>query len=137
MLEINRNPSPRELRQFAGLWFPAFWGVVGALVYRKADEPQIAVAIWLAALLLAVAGLVRPRLIRPVWLGMILAVYPIGWVVSHLLLAVIYYAVVTPLGLILRWWGRDALGRKFDRTAETYWTEHRQAPDLERYFRQF
>ena len=33
VIEINRNPSRQELRQFAAFWFPAFWALVGFLLY--------------------------------------------------------------------------------------------------------
>jgi len=42
MLDINWNPSPRELRQFAGIWLPAFAAIAGTLIYRSGG-------VWLAA----------------------------------------------------------------------------------------
>jgi hypothetical protein len=41
------------------------------------------------------------------------------------------------LGLIFRLIGRDALCRKFDPEAPTYWLPHRQTKKVERYFQQF
>ena len=65
------------------------------------------------------------------------AVYPIGWTVSHLALAVVYYLVVTPIGLLMRLFGRDPMRRKFDPSATTYWQPHESPDEPERYFRQF
>ena len=48
------------------------------------------------------------------------AVFPIGWVVSHLLLGVVYFLVLTPIGLTLRALGRDPLERRFDQSASSY-----------------
>ncbi len=53
--------------------------------------------------------------VRPVFQGLTLIAAPIGFVISHVFLAVIYYLVITPIGLIFRLTGRDAIGRKIDR----------------------
>ena len=136
MIEIDRQPSPRSLRQFAGLFVVAF-GFVGFVVLRKSGLWEAALPIWAVALLVGVVGLVRPRAIRLVWIGMFYLAFPIGWVVSHLLLAVVLYLVFTPIGLLLRLLGRDPLERRFDPGAASYWTPHRRADRIERYFRQF
>ena len=47
--------------------------------------------------------------------------YPIGWVVTHVVMALIFYLVVTPLGVIMRLCGRDPMERRWlDRRAKTY-----------------
>jgi hypothetical protein len=53
--------------------------------------------------------LVFPPLIRPIFVGLILLTYPIGWGVSHVLLGVIFYGIVTPIWIILRLIGHDPL----------------------------
>jgi hypothetical protein len=57
--------------------------------------------------------------------------------VSHLLLLVVYYLVLTPIGLLMRLIGYDPLQRRFDRSAQSYWTPHDPAADDARYFKQF
>ena len=136
MIEIDRQPGARKLRQFAALFLAAF-GVVGFLVLRRSGSWEAALAIWAVALLVGTSGLIHPRAIRLVWVGMFYLAFPIGWVVSHLLLAVVLYLVFTPIGLLLRLLGRDPLERRFDPAAESYWTPHRPADRMDRYFRQF
>ena len=62
---------------------------------------------------------------------------PIGWTVSHLVLAVIYFLILTPIGLVVRWFRPDPLGLKLDRERKTYWVPHDPGHDPKRYFRQF
>jgi hypothetical protein len=62
---------------------------------------------------------------------------PIGFVVSFILLAVFYYLVITPIGLVFRLMGRDPLCRKFDNTTDSYWLPHKPVETVDRYFRQF
>ena len=137
MIDINWNPSRRELRQFAGIWFPGLLAVIGVVVFYHTGSVAAAAWIWGPAFVLSVLGCFVPRLIRPVFIACTCATYPIGWLVSCLLLAVIYYLILTPIGLVMRLLGRDPLGRKFDRSATTYWIVHDPSPDRGRYFRQF
>jgi len=137
LIEVNRNPTRRQLRWFAALVFPLFWGWVAFLVHRRADLPRVAVAIAAAAVAISIAGLVSPAFMRRVWIGMMVGLSPIGWVMSHLILALIYYLVLTPVGLALRAAGRDPLHRRFERDARSYWIDRPDRPEVERYFRQY
>ena len=55
----------------------------------------------------------------------------------HLVLAVIYFLILTPIGLVVRWFRPDPLGLKLDRKRDTYWVQHDPGHDPKRYFRQF
>jgi Saxitoxin biosynthesis operon protein SxtJ len=43
-----------------------------------------------------------------------------GWVNSRIILSVVYYILIVPIGVIQRMTGKDAMRRKFEPTAETY-----------------
>jgi hypothetical protein len=88
----------------------------------------------------AAAGLVgylHPSVIRPVYIVWMALAMPIGWVVSHLLLLMVYYLIFTPVGLLMRLVGYDPLTRSFDRTANSYWMPHNQCTDVAQYFKQY
>jgi hypothetical protein len=137
MISINWHPTQRELRQFAGIWFPAFWLIVGLVIGFRIGWWHVVVPVWIAAAAFGVMGLVRPQLVRPVFVGWMVAAWPVGWALSHLMLAGVYYLLITPLGLVMRLAGRDKLQMKFDSSAATYWTPRPPAPPASRYFRQF
>ena len=63
------------------------------------------------ALVVGLLGLVAPRLIRPIYVGWMIAAFPIGWVMSHVVQALILYGLFTPVALVFRLIGRDALYR--------------------------
>lgn len=132
--DINFNPAPRDLRVFSLLWLVAF-GLLGGLHAWRGGE--WAPVIWGVAGVGGGAGLLLPRVMKPVYVGWMVAAFPIGWTISLALLALVYYFVFTPLALVFRLIGRDALGRRFDREAESYWVRRPPAPGLERYFKQF
>jgi hypothetical protein len=135
MIAIQWNPSTKQLRQFAGIWFPAFCGLVGYSIGHKTGHWSEVEIGWVLAGLLSVGGLVLPVLIRPIFVGLILLTFPIGWVVSHLLLGLIFYGVVTPIGLILRISGHDPLQLKKP-IGNSVWKTPVGKTDVTRYLRQ-
>ena len=135
MIAIQWNPSTKQLRQFAGIWCPAFCGLVGYSIGHKTGHWSEVEIGWVLAGLLSVGGLVLPALIRPIFVGLILLTFPIGWVVSHLLLGLIFYGVVTPIGLILRISGHDPLQLKKP-SGNSVWKTSVGKTDATRYLRQ-
>ena len=66
-----------------------------------------------------------------------LIAFPIGMVIGTLALVLVFYGVITPIGLVFRLIGRDPLHRRYDREASSYWIERRPRPAAKRYFQQF
>ena len=64
--------------------------------------------------------------------------FVLGWINTRLILGIFFYLILTPVGLIMRLFGRDPLHRKLDRKATTYW-EKRGSVEFkrERYERLF
>ena len=136
MIPINKNPSRQELRQFGGIWMVFFSGVAAVVWYRTGDL-NLAIWVWVSAIGVGAAGFAYLPLMRMIYLGMSYLAFPIGWTVSHLLLASIYYLILSPIALVLRITGRDSLERRLDRSATSYWTPHPESEEQSRYFRQF
>jgi hypothetical protein len=146
LIEINWRPSRTGLRAF-GLAGALAFGAIGAWVYFRASflgigiSPRAAeAAAWALAaisLLFCLLSWVRPGALRPAYVAMVLVGLPIGLVLSYGILAVVFYGVLTPTGIVLRLLGRDALGRGFQGGAKSYWAPRRPVEDVGRYFRQF
>ena len=134
--DIPRTPSNRTLRQFAGLWIVFF----SAMAVRWAFVPGREVLATVLAVLAATVGplgLRAPQAIRPLFVGWMMLVFPIGWLVSHVILALLLYGLFTPLGLVFKLIGRDALARRRVTKQSTYWVAKPQARNVRQYFRQF
>ena len=137
VVQINRNPTRRELKQFGFIWL-GFLLLFGAIAYFKFDSQLAALWLWVAAVVVPILGWLVPAFMRLVFLGMSYLAWPIGFVVSHVVLAVVYYLVLTPIGLLTRIFGYDSMKKRFDPEAESYWIERSsEAVDPKRYFRQF
>jgi hypothetical protein len=76
-----------------------------------------------------------PAAVRPVYIAVILITFPIGLIISELILLLVWLILFTPLAVIFRLIGRDALDRRFDKSSDTYWRPKRQ-PEVESYFHQ-
>lgn len=137
MIALDLNPSPKKLRQFG--WVSPIMLLALALVLRwRVNLPMSGILMFgLVGLVIFILSRISVRLICPVYQGLVLAGYPIGWVVGHLLMLLFYFGIITPLALVFRLFGRDMLHRRWEPERDSYWTEHPQCENVERYFRQF
>jgi hypothetical protein len=134
--DIPFKPPSKTLRQFAALWLAVFGSIAGWQWLAK-GRPGVGLAIGTLAVSVGVIGLVRPRLVRPIFVGWMVLAFPIGWTISNLLMGIIYFGLFLPFGLVSRLIGRDALAIKPPVDANTYWQPRRAPTDFRRYFRQF
>ncbi len=80
------------------------------------------------AILLAGLALVAPSLLGPVHRVWMRFAHALGWFNTRVLLGVIYFVVMTPIGLVMRILGRDPLDRRLnDRVS--YWVTRRAVAD--------
>jgi hypothetical protein len=133
---INWNPDRKTLVEFSELWL-FFVGMIASPLALLRGHQAWAAAFWILAVGVRGLGLWRPAWVRPFFVGLTLAGWPIGWVMSHLALALVYYLVITPVGLTFRLIGRDPLRRALDRQAVTYWERYNPNRGADRYLRQF
>jgi fatty acid desaturase len=137
MIAINRDPTRKQLVQFGFIWM-GFVATFGAISHFRFDRPVVAIVLWALAVIVPVIGWLSPGFMRLVFVGMSYLAWPIGFVVSHVVLALVYYLVVTPVGLLMRLVGYDPMKRRFDPAASSYWLARETGDgDARRYFRQF
>ncbi len=136
MIRIQHRPSRSQLVVFGLMWL-VFFGILGIISFRQPGGSGRAVAFWMLAVAVPLAGLLCPEILRRTYVLASYATFPIGWILSLIALMVIYYFVLTPVGLVLRLAGYDSMRRRFDPDARTYWLPRETDDDAERYFRQF
>jgi len=134
--EIPFNPSRRVLRQFAALWL-LFFLALGASHYFWKGHPRLGLTLAGVAVLLGLPGLIRPSLLRWVFVAAMVLAFPIGWLVSLVALAILYFLVLTPVAVFFRLRGRDLLDRKPAPGRPSFWEPKRTPLDLSSYFRQY
>jgi hypothetical protein len=85
----------------------------------------------------ALFSLVAPRANLPIYLGLTILSYPIGFVLSYVIMGFLFFVMITPVGLFFRLTGYDPLHRRFEPDATSYWTDPRPRRGKESFFRQF
>ena len=134
--DIPLRPDRKMHRQFAGLWLACFSALALWEALGKGNLTRAAV-LGAAALAVGPAGLIWPALVRPIFVAWMVLAFPIGWTISQAIVALMYYGLLTPLGLFFRLIGRDPLHRAYQPGLESYWAPKVSPPDPRRYFKQF
>lgn len=104
-----------------GLVFAAFFALVGVWPLKAGGE----VRVWAlgAACGFLLAALVAPKALRPLnllWFKLGLGLHK---VVTPLVMGLLFFATVTPVGLLMRATGKDPMRLKRDPAARSYWIE--------------
>jgi hypothetical protein len=136
MIEMKTSFSRRELLWFGPL-FAIFAGMVGSIAIWKFDAPGLAKWIWAISGVIIVVYYLVPPLRKTMFMAWLALVFPVGWLLSHVLLTIVFYLVVFPIGLLLKLGRHDPLRRKFDLNCHSYWIKRERKKGAERYFRQF
>ena len=134
-IDLSRVPSRREMRVF-GLLLPLFFGVVGGLIGWKSGAWRVSTVVWGVGGVVSLAYFALPALRWPLYTLWMRAAFPLGWTISNLALAVIFYGMFTPYGFVMRLMRRDKLQLRLDPKAPTYWTPVEGTPEKSRYFKQ-
>jgi hypothetical protein len=145
LVEINFDPDTKTLRQFGVIALVGF-GVLAVLAYYEKlifsfglGEARMPLVTTFAALgaIAALFSLVAPRANRVLYVGLTLLAFPIGFVLSYVIMGTLFFLIIGPIALFFRLLGRDFLHRSYDPNASTYWQEARPARDKESYFHQY
>ncbi len=132
LVEINWNPTDRQLRQFGVICLFA----LPFLGWLWIGSPLVVGVAAIVGLLIGITGWIRPNAIKPMFFALTLIATPIGMVVGELAMFLIYVGVFLPIGIAFKIARRDALDRQFDRQATTYWQPRKQPRSAESYYHQ-
>jgi len=127
--------SKKDLRKF-GLTVGPVLMAIGILLLVRGRESAV---YWgIGGLVLVALALAAPATLKPLnKLWMSLAII-LGWIMTRVILTILFFIALTPTGLIARLMRKDILDRKFDRKKDTYWQarekKERNRQDYERQF---
>lgn len=112
------QPSTKDLRQF-GLLVGGVFTVIGLwpVVFRS-ESPRLWAMI-LGGLLIILGGIV-PQSLKHVHQGWMKIGHVLGSINTRIILGIIYYLLITPMGLVMRLMGKDAMHRALVKEAATY-----------------
>ena len=136
VVDSGLSPLTKEIRKFVIGLTLIFLGLSIWLYYKGQDffywPMLLALSLWLMYFS-------NPALVKKIYKLWMIGTRSIGWINTQILLGLIYYLVLTPLGLGVKLLRRDLLNEKFDRSNDSYWQERPKIlePDIENYEKQF
>jgi multisubunit Na+/H+ antiporter MnhG subunit len=130
-LNLDRN----SLKKFAIIMGTAFL-VFSLIVFFKHKAGYFILGIVLV--IFFVFAFIRPELLKPIYIVWMKFAFVLGWINTRIILIIVFYLVITPVGLLLKLFGKDILDIKIDKTKESYWIKKdKKQFSLQDYERQF
>jgi hypothetical protein len=113
-----QRPSENELRSF-GVLVGSVFGVIGVwpLLFWGGDVRVWGIALGGALILL---GGLSPRVLAPVHKVWMQIGYILGWINTRVLLGLVFYGLITPMGLVFRLMGKDVMRQTMTQDSSTY-----------------
>lgn len=110
--------TPKQLRSF-GLLVGVIFAVISLWPMIWHGET---LRIWalIVAGVLAVPAVVMPKSLKLIYCGWMAVGDMLGWINTRIILGIVFYGVVTPIGAFRRWRGHDPMQRSWDPKAESY-----------------
>ena len=105
----NIKTSNKDFRSFGIIIGIILIMVAGLLFYYEETSYQIVIV--LAGIFIGF-GITIPILLKPVYLIWMTFAIILGWVMTRVILSIVFYLIITPIGLITRLLGEDFLGLK-------------------------
>ena len=131
----NIKSEKSDLRNFGIIVGIILLIISGFLFWKEKESFQIFLAIGIILFLIAI---VIPAVLKPVyWIWMIFAII-LGWFMTRVILSLLFYVVFTSIGLALRFFGKQFLELRWDKSKESYWNfrtnEHLKKENYEKQF---
>ncbi len=136
MIDLDINPDCKKLRSFA--WVSTFvFAVVAFMLHRDESGKWIQIVAASFACYSFFCAMISPGLVRPLYVILTVLAFPIGWISSNIILMLLYYGMILPVGVLLRFFGKDPVDKRFKDGAISSWVPKKQDLDRKRYYNQY
>jgi len=136
MLEEIKNikSEKSDLRKFGITIGVILFIIAGFLFWKEKESFQILLTFGVT---LCILGIVIPFILKPIyWVWMIFATI-LGWIMTRVILSLLFYIIVTPIGSISRLFGKQFLELKWNKIDTTYWNYRSKRLNRDSYEKQF
>jgi len=131
----NIKTGKKDIRSFSVTFAIIFLIIAGFLYYQEKDSFQL--FIYLAGSFSGL-GFILPIVLKPVYMIWMIFAVILGWFMTRVILSLLFYLIITPIGLFLRILGKDLLGLKEEKNQKSYWnmrnSEKEQNQNYEKQF---
>ena len=133
--ELNSiKPSKKDLKNF-GVTIGFILLMIGAFLFIR--EKDSCIYFFSIGSILIIVGVITPVILKSIYkIWMIFAVI-IGWIMTRIILSVLFFSIITIIGLFTRLIGKDFLNLK-SKSNESYWNIRNKERELNQdYEKQF
>ena len=117
---MNKKSSNKS---FGLLFFVVFLGL-GLWPLTNDNNPNIYLII--ISIIFLILGLLNSKLLSPLNSFWIKFGELLGKIIAPMVMAIIYFIILTPISLIVRLFGKDLLGLKLSKQLKTYWIKRKK-----------
>jgi len=89
---------------------------------------------FIVAIIFLITGITKSRFLTPFNIAWIKFGELLGVIISPLIMGLVYFLVVLPIGILMRVLGKDLLSLKFNKNIETYWNKKEAKTDFNKQF---
>jgi len=100
-------------------------------------ENELYIYFFSLAATLLVISLFIPLFLKPLYILFSYIGFGMGWVMTRVILTLLYYLVFTPIGIIRKLAGKSFLDIKFERKENTYWIDKKTGNNIKSFEKQF
>ena len=117
-MDKSKFNDKREWRKF-GIALAVLLFIISTVQYFK--QIELYSYFLVASVLFLLSALALPILIKPVFIVFSYIGFGMGWVMTRIILFILFYLFITPISILARKFGNRFLDLRFDRTKESYW----------------
>ena len=131
----NIKTGKKDLRNF-GLILALLLSLIASfLLWRGRDNAEI---LFIISVLFLLSSLIMPKILIPIYKPWMFIALSIGWLMTRIIMIVLFYAVVTPIGVIIRSVKKDFLNLEFNNDIDSYWVrKKKEKPGKSNYENQY
>ena len=94
--------------------------IAGFLFYKERDTFQL--FIYIASAFIGM-GFIIPIILKPIYLIWMIFAVILGWTITRVILSLLFFLIITPIGVITKVFGKDYLEIKKEASNDSYWNK--------------
>jgi len=137
MLEEIKNikSEKSDLRKF-GITIGIILMIIGGYLFWK--EKELFLTLLTVGVVLSVFGIAAPVILKPIYWGWMIFATILGWIMTRVILSLLFFLVFTPIGVVSRLLGKQFIELKWEKSKGTYWNyrsnKHLQMENYEKQY---
>jgi len=128
----NIKTTKKEIRKFGFLMGGVLIVIAIFLLWKGSSYYQ---TVFLIGILFGILGLIIPMILKPIYIIWMTFATILGWIMTRVILTVLFYLIVTPIGLIAWIFGAKFLDLSWNKNVNSYWNKREKiVSDIEKQF---